>query len=369
MKIAVAASLLKPISGEATGGTEAFSSILTEGLVKKGLDVTLFATSDSKTAAKLVSVCSSKQTTGVYEGNVETRMMYQILQVSQIMEQSTEFDIIHNNYFHFFLLPIFTPFIKTPIVTTMHNHFWHYPNLRSVLVKTHNKEKDVIVFASHASKNRIGPEINAEVIHHGIDITSYPFSSKSEDYVLWLSRLIPAKGIKDAIAVSQRGKFKLIAAGGPPLLPDDKEYIAAEVEPYFSENTKYIGTVTEEEKKSLYQKAKVFLFPTHLDEEFGLVLAEAMASGTPAVAYNRGAVSEVVQDGVTGFIVDPDDASRPGKGSWIIKKQGVDGLLEAISRIGEINRADCRAHIEKNFLREQMIDKYVALYNRIAKMQ
>src|SRR5258708_1455882 len=103
MKVAIAASLLKPISSFSTGGTEMFSHLLTEGLVEKGIDVTLFATSDSQTRAKLVSVCSSKQTTGIYEGDLDIRIAYQILQSSDIMKKANQFDVIHNNYFHFFI--------------------------------------------------------------------------------------------------------------------------------------------------------------------------------------------------------------------------------------------------------------------------
>lgn len=367
IKVAVVASLLKAISPESTGGTEAFASILTEGLVKAGIDVTLFATSDSKTTATLKSVCSSKQTTNVYEGNVEIRTVYQILQVSQMMQMANQFDIIHNNYFGFYLLTAFTPFIEQPIITTMHNHFWHYPNLKETLIKTHRKEKDVIVFGSHASRNLIGDEIHAEVIHHGIDISQFHFSSTPDDYILYLSRLVPAKGIKDAVLASQKGNFKLISAGGLPLFPDDKAYIDKEVMPYFSETTPYLGAVSENEKQSLYQKAKALIFPTHLDEEFGFVMAEAMSCGTPVIAYNRGAVSEVVQDGITGFIIDPDDEQRPGKGSWVIKKKGIDGLVEAVKRIGEIDRAVCHAHVKKNFTREQMVEKYMALYKRMSE--
>lgn len=367
MRIAIAASLLKAISAETTGGTEIYSHILAEGLVQKGVNTTLFATSDSITSAKLISICSSKQTQGVYEGNVEIRMPYQLLQSANIVKMQNDFDIIHNNYFGFFAMTAFSPFTTIPIVTTMVNHFFHYPNLTDILVKTHRKDKDIVVFLSQAAKDQVGDKVTSQVIYPGIDISKFPFSASPQNHVLWLSRMIPAKGIKDAIDAARKGNFELIAAGGGALIPDDIEYIKTHVEPYFSETIKYVGSPSEEEKISLYQNAKALLFPTHLEEQFGLVAAEAMACGTPVIAYNHGAVSEVVKDGVTGFIIDPDDEDRRGKGSWIIKKQGVEGLVEAVGRIGEIDRKACHEHVEKHFTRGRMIEEYVALYEKMIK--
>lgn len=365
MRVAIAASLLKAISKETTGGTEIYSYILAEGLVKSGIDTTLFATSDSITSAKLVSICSSKQTQGVYEGNVEIRMPYQLLQSANILKLQDQFDIIHNNYFGFFAMTAFSPFTNLPIVTTMLNHFFHYPNLTDILLKTHRKDKDMVVFLSKAAQNQIGNAVTSEVIYPGIEISKFPFSETSKDYFLWFSRVIPAKGIKDAMDAAKQGKFKLIAAGGKALIPEDIEYIKTYVDPYFTEEIKYVGSPTEEEKISLYKNAKALIFPTHVEEQFGLVMAEAMACGTPAIGYNHGAISEVIVDGVTGFIIDPDNEDRPGKGSWIIKKQGVPGLIEAVQRIGEIDRQACRDHIVKNFSNEKMISEYINLYNRL----
>ncbi len=365
MRIAIAASLLKAITSGSTGGTEAFAHLLAEGLVKQGVDTTLFATSDSKTSAKLVSVCSSTQTTDVYEGNVEIRMPYQLLQSAEIIKRESEFDIIHNNYFGFFAMTAFSQFTKLPVVTTMHNHFWQYPNLKKILTETVVKGKDIVVFPSRASQNYDKGLFDSEVILHGIDISPFPFNAKSEDYFLFLSRLVPGKGIKDAMDAATVGRFKLLVAGGKAILPDDKEFIEKNVDPYFSESIVYDGVPDDTKRLELYQNAKALIFPTRLEEQFGLVAAEAMACGTPVIAYNHGALAEVVEDGKTGFIVDPDNEDRPGKGSWIIKKQGVEGIVEAVSRIGEIDRNTCRRHVEDNFTQERMIKDYIKLYERL----
>lgn len=365
MRIAVAGSLLKAVTSGSTGGTEAFAHILADGLVTHGIDTTLFATSDSKTQAKLVSVCSSKQTTDVYEGNVEIRMPYQLLQSAEIIKREKEFDIIHNNYFGFFALTAFSPFTNLPIVTTMHNHFWQYPNLKHILTQTVRKGKDMVVFPSQSSANYNTGLFDSQVIYHGIDTTPFPFSPTSHDYVLFFSRLVPAKGIKDAIDAATVGRFRLVTAGGKAILTDDKEFIEKEVDPYFSDTITYAGEPDDKKRLQLYQNAKALLFPTRLEEQFGLVSVEAMSCGTPVIAYNHGANSEVIEDGVTGFIIDQDDEDRPGKGTWIIKKQGVEGLIEAVQKIGEIDRAACRKRVEEKFTINRMIKEYIELYKKL----
>lgn len=365
MKVAIVASLLKPISPESVGGTEIFAHLLTEGLVDKGIDTTLFATSDSKTNANLESICSSEQTNGVYEGDLEVRIPYQILQASNVIKKSKEFDIIHNNYYHFYLLSGFSSFADCPIVTTMVNHYWKLPNLKSILAKTQRKNKDIVVFSSKTAQKLSDNLFESEVIYHGIDISYFPFSEKPGKYVLWYSRMVPGKGIKDAMDAAFLGGFPLIAAGGEPVRPEHKAYFAENVKPYFKGPVRNAGPSTEKEKISLYKNAKALLFPTHLEEEFGLVMIEAMACGTPVIAYNRGAVSEVVKDGITGFIIDPDEEARPGRGTWVIKKTGIEGLVEAVKRIGEIDRTACREHVKKHFTKEKMINEYINLYNRL----
>lgn len=367
MRIAVAASLLKPISRESTGGTEAFAHLLTEGLVEKGQDVTLFATSDSKTSAKLESVCSSEQTTGVFEGDLDTRIPYQVLQAGNIIDRGSEFDVIHNNYFHFYLLSTLSQLTDKPIVTTMHNHYWQMTNLKSILARSQVKGKDMVVFVSKAAQKLSDDLFESVVIPHGIDLASFSFSAKTEDYFFWFSRIDHNKGIKDAIDASYQSNFSLKIAGGMPTREKDKNYFKVHVEPNFSSTVKYAGSPSEEEKVVLYSKAKALIFPTYVEEQFGLVMVESMACGTPVIAYNRGAVSEVIEDGVTGFIIDPDNEDRPGKGSWVIKKKGVEGIVEASKRIGEIDRFACRAHVENNFTKDRMTDDYIDLYKRLTR--
>lgn len=365
MKIAILASLLRPVSSATAGGTEVFTSLLTEKLVEAGQEVTLFATSDSQTNARLSSVCSSSQTTGIFEGSVAGNLTFELLQAKNAVERSNEFDLFHNNYWAFYTFATFAGFTDRPVVTTIHNNFWQSPNAKESLIQTHQRGKDIVVFLSEQAQAKAEGKVDSVVIPNGIDTTLFPYSPTSDDYILWFSRMDPKKGIKEAIDAARSGNFKLILAGSPPNKPQNISYIDEQVRPYFSDSIQYVGPPSTEQKLHLYQHAKALLLPVLMEEQFGLVLVEAMSSGTPVIVYNRGAVAEVVKDGETGFIVDPDDEPRPGKGTWIIKKQGIEGLQEAVARIGEIDRAACRSHVENNFSLELMVSRYTSLYERV----
>lgn len=356
---------MKPISPDATGGTEVFTSLLTEKLVEAQHEVTLFATSDSQTKAHLTSVCSSHQTSGVFEGSVAGNIPFELLQAKMAIERSSDFDLIHNNYWAFYAFASFAGFTDRPVITTVHNGFWQQPNLKESLVATHKKGKDLVVFLSQQAQAKVSGLVDSVVIPNGIDTSLFPFSPTSEDYILWFSRMDPNKGIKLAIDAARSGNFQLILAGSPPNKPENITYIDEHVRPFFSDTIRYVGVPTPEQKQKLYQNAKALLLPVLIEEQFGLVLVEAMSSGTPVIVYNRGAVSEVVKDGETGFIIDPDDEPRPNKGSWIIKQQGIAGIHEAVSRIGEIDRAACRRHVENNFSLKLMVSRYISLYESV----
>jgi glycosyltransferase involved in cell wall biosynthesis len=202
------------------------------------------------------------------------------------------------------------------------------------------------------------------VVYNGIDISAYDFNRESGEYLLFVGRYMPEKGVKDAIDAALATNTQTILAGSKEYraLPYFKEYI----EPAEKSGViRDIGFVTGKKKSGLFGSAKALLFPIHWEEPFGMVMTEAMACGTPVIAYNRGSVSEIVHDGVTGFIIDEDDAERPNKGNWVIKKQGVEGLVEAIQRIGEIDRAKCRERVEEAFTVAHMVSGYEAVYKKI----
>jgi glycosyltransferase involved in cell wall biosynthesis len=291
---------------------------------------------------------------------------HEILQAATVIANADKYDIIHNNYWHYYELTSLSKFTSRPIVTTMHNHVWHYPELREILYATHQKGKDVVVFASHAVERLAQGRVDSEVIYHGIDTHTFAYSATPSEYFLWFSRLVPNKGIAHAIEAAQKEKFSLVVAGSYPVKRENQLYISEHIQPKFVDNISYVGTPDETQRVLLYQNAKALIFPTLLEEQFGLVMAEALSCGTPVIAYNRGAVSEVIEDGVTGFIIDPDEVDRPGKGSWSIKATGVEGIIEATRRINEISRAACRQRAQQLFSKELMIAQYIALYQRLA---
>ena len=156
--------------------------------------------------------------------------------------------------------------------------------------------------------------------------------------------------------------LKLIGDDAYRALPYYQTYVLPHLKHGVLEDETFFG---ESDRSEFLKNAKALLFPILWEEPFGMVMIEAMSSGTPVIAYNRGSVSEVIRDGVTGFIIDPDNVRRPGKGSWIIKEQGIAGLAEAVKRIGQIDRAVCRKHVEDNFTIEKMIDNYENIYKKI----
>ncbi|MEX2007869.1 MAG: glycosyltransferase family 4 protein [Candidatus Levyibacteriota bacterium] len=371
MRIGIAGILNKPINENAGGGTETFTFGLVEELVKRQNDVTLFATSDSTTSARLESVCSSTQSRGPKEGGVSPLISYHLLQSREILLKSQEFDIVHNNYFDSYLFTPFSNWLSCPLISTVHNDFWQFPNLRSVLEKTHRKGKDGLVFVSHKARELAGEPSDSYVIHNGIDFDKYEFNKNGGDSLIWLSRVVKNKGAKEAVEAARRTNKQLVLSGYKIESEKYEAYYDTFIKPYLSPAITDIGGITSlEEKVRFYGNAKAFLFPILWEEPFGLVMLEAMSCGTPVIAYAQGAIPEVIKDGVTGFIVNSSDNDR--RGDWIIKKTGIDGLCEAIEKIYAMleeeykeMRNSCRRHVEENFTVEKMVDNYEKLYEEI----
>lgn len=333
---------------------------VTLGLIKNGHDVTVFAPQGSVfPGVHLVCVGQSLQAQGLHLFH-EKSPRAQTAYIQEVVHYLRDFDVIHSHAEHVLL-----PFVKdlsAPVVSTIHGAgffqreqaiFRNYPD--GVYVALSNRAKQALPYI-HFSY----------VVYNGIDIdkTTYHPTPQPPPYLSWLGRFAENKGALDAIAASKTSGDVLLMIG----------FEENGQEAYFQKVKeqedgamvrlldKMIGDTT---KYSFLGNAKAFLFPIHWEEPFGLVMVEAMACGVPVVAYNRGSVAEIVKDGVTGFIIDGDDEDRPGKGSWIIKKQGVEGLVEAIRRIGEIDRHACRKHVEENFTIEKMVDGYERVYKNV----
>lgn len=312
-------------------------SVLTEGLVKKGLDVTLFATGDSQTSGKLVSVCPRPYSE---DPSVDAKVM-ECLHISEVFERSSEFDLIHN---HFDFLPLtYSELINTPVVTTIHG--FSSPSIAPVYKKYNGDTHYVAISESDKS-----PELDyIATIHHGIDIVQFPFAEAEGKYLLFFGRIHPEKGVHEAIQVAQRVGIRLIIAG----IIQDEDYFQSRVEPYLDDDAvEYIGSVGPEQRPDILGGALALLHLISFDEPFGLSLVESLACGTPVIAFGRGSIPEIVRHAETGFIVED-----------------IDHAVEAVAKARSLDRSACRQDAEKRFSSDRMASDYIRVYEEILKAE
>ncbi|MCD6500561.1 glycosyltransferase family 4 protein [bacterium] len=347
---------------------------LTEGLVKRGHDVTLFASSDSKTKAKLISnglisLNQNKkfkpfyqQVTKIKRKNFllkkairnKTILVYDVLLLSKLYQTALKrkFDIIYIGKIGHRALP-FAALCPTPTVFTQHSPL----NKFSILVLKEYKKRYpqlhfVALTKSHASP---APALFTTIINNGINLKQFKFNPKPKNYLLVTGRLDPEKGISEAIKIARIVKEKLLIVGRKI----ENNYWNKKIKPYLDNKTiKYEGFVPYYKIPKYYQNARALLFPVQWEEPFGLVMIEAMACGTPVVAFDRGSVREVIKDGKTGFIVKPFDKK---------KRTNLRGFVAAIKKIDKIKREDCRKWVEENFSLEKMVANYEKLFYKILK--
>jgi glycosyltransferase involved in cell wall biosynthesis len=332
MKIAIISPIAWRTPPRHYGPWERVVSLLAEGLVKENIDVTLYATGDSLTTAKLRSVCKAP-----YEEDRELdAKVWESLHISEVMEQAGEFDIIHNNYD--FLPLTYSGLIKTPVVTTIHG--FSSPKILPVY-KKYNK---ITHYVSISNADRSAELDYIRTVYHGIDIEKFTLNQNRGDYLVYFGRIHPDKGTREAIQVAKMAKMKLVIAG----IVQDKPYFEKYVEPYLNEDVCFIGSVGPEERDKVLGNAYALLHPIHFDEPFGLSIVEAMACGTPVLAFNRGSMPEIIQDGVNGFIVS-----------------GVEEMAEKVKEVKKIPRAACRQTVEERFTQEKMVKAYIDVYKEI----
>jgi len=319
------------------GAWETVASNIAEGLVERGWDVTLFATADSITKAKLHAVIDK----GYEEDPSQEAKVVECLQISEIMEHAAEFDLIHNNYD--FLPLTYTRLIETPMLTTIHG--FSSDNIRRV----YHKYKHDSYYTSISDSDR-DPELPyLATVFNGIDLSNLTVGKKAGDKLVFLGRIHPDKGTHLACETAQKAGMDLIIAG----IIQDENYFNEKVKPYINDKqTSYIGPVGPKERDDLFKKASAVLHLNELPERFGLVMAEAMGAGVPVIAYDRGSCREVVADGETGFLVT-----------------NVDEAVEAVKKIDTINRAACRKRVEEKFSIPTMVKAYEKVYAEIFKIE
>src|SRR5437762_10492837 len=289
MKIAHVAPVATTIPPQKSGSVETMASLLTEGLVARGHDVTLFATADSKTKAKLAAIYAHGYW---HDENMWPWELYEMLNLAAAVERAREFDIIHYEAAYYPMSLAFARLSPTPIVQTLH----HSPSAAEVALWSHYPEAPFVAISNEQARLLSGLNV-IDTVLHGIDTDNFVFRQKPDDYLLFLGRFTEGKGVLQAIEIARRVGMKLNLAAA------EVDYYRENVAPHVDgRHIVYYGEADFDAKVRLYGGARALLYPIQAREPFGLVLAEAMACGTPAAALDRGAVREVVDQGVTGMI-------------------------------------------------------------------
>jgi len=333
MKIAILSSIAWRTPPQKYGPWEQVASNITEGMVEQGIDVTLFATGDSITKGKLMSVCDQ----GYAVDPAIDPKVAECLHISNLMEQADKFDLIHNN---FDFLPLsYSQLIKTPIITTIHGFS------SSKIIPVYKKYNRGSYYVSISNSDRSSELNYTATVYNGINSNDFSFSHEPEDYLLFFGRIHPDKGVYESIQIAKKSKRRLIISG----LIQDQEYFDQKVKPFINDNNIiYVGNSGPVERNRLLGNAFALLHPISFEEPFGLSVVEAMFCGTPVIAFNRGSMPELILDGKTGFLVN-----------------NIEEALEAVNDIKVINRKDCREWATSKFSRQKMIEGYLEVYQKI----
>jgi len=317
------------------GAWETVAGNITEGLVSRGWDVTLFATRDSVTSAQLHAVVDR----GYEEDRGVDPKVAEYLHISEVFEHAAEFDLIHSHYD--FMALSYTRLVKTPVLTTIHG--FSSPRIMPV----YEKYRDGY-FVSISDSDR-APGLNyLATVYNGIDLSLYPLREGSGDRLVFLGRIHPDKGVHLAIEVARLSGLPLDIAG----IIQDQTYFREQVEPLLDQTIRYIGPVDVAGKNELFARARALLHLNTIPERFGLVLAEANAAGLPVIAMDLGSCREVIKDEQTGFLAN-----------------NVQEAVRALERIGEIDRSACRQRVHECFSIETMVQAYERVYGTIFELE
>ena len=332
MKVAVLSPVAWRTPPRHYGPWEQIASNIAEGLIKLGVEVSLFATGDSVTEGKLFSVCDS----GYEEDRSQDAKVLECMHISNLMEKAGEFDIIHNN---FDFLPLtYSALIKTPVVTTIHG--FSSPQI----IPVYKKYNSIGHYVSISNADR-SPQLEyMATVYNGLNTASFEFNNQPDDYLLYFGRIHHDKGAAEAIEIAKKSKRKLLIAG----LIQDEAYFKEKIEPQLNSTIEYVGNADPARRNALLKNACALLHPINFDEPFGMSVAEAMLCGTPVIAFNRGAMPELIVHNKTGFLV-----------------KNIDEAVEAVENIGRLKRKDCREWSSARFSAEKMVDDYLALYKKI----
>ncbi|SEN44035.1 Glycosyltransferase involved in cell wall bisynthesis [Sphingomonas gellani] len=333
MKIAMLAPISWRTPPRHYGPWELVTSLLTEALVARGVDVTLFATADSRTAGTLSAVVPAPYSE---DPSIDAKV-WEFRHLAHLFERAGEFDLIHNQAD--FPAHAFSHLVPTPMVTTIHG----FSSDR--ILPMYKPYEDRVHYVAISDADR-SPDLRyAATIHHGIPIADFPFDANGSEDLLFFGRIHPDKGVREAIDVAQATGRRLLMAG----IVQDEGYHRERVAPMIDgDRVVYNGPLGGTDRVRALGGAKALLHLINFDEPFGLSVIEALACGTPVIAMRRGSMGELIDHGVTGFLVD-----------------SLDEAIAAVDRLDEIDRAACRKAAVDRFSVERMADAYIELYREI----
>ena len=335
LRIAHIAPVATTIPPPKSGSVETMTSLLTEGLVARGHDVTLFATGDSRTTAKLAAIYPHGYW---HDQNMWPWELYEMLNLAAAVERASEFDISHYEAAYYPMSLAFARLSPTPIVQTLH----HSPGAAEVKLWSRYPEAPFVAISNEQARLLAGLNI-VETVLHGIDTTNFTFREKPDDYLLFLGRFTEGKGVLQAIDIARRVDMPLVLAA------EANDYYREKVAPLVDgTRVSYAGEVADGAKAALLGGAAALLYPVQAGEPFGLVLAEATTCGTPVAALDRGAVREVVEDGVTGGVFD-----------------SLELLVAGLPRVLALDRTRVRDVAAERFSVPRMVAGYEAVYRAL----
>jgi len=313
------------------------TSLLTEGLVARGHTVTLFATADSKTTATLAAIYPHGYW---HDENMWPWELYEMLNLAAAVERAREFDIIHYEAAYYPMSLAYARLSPTPIIQTLH----HSPSAAEIKLWARYPEAPFVAISQEQARLLAGLNV-VDVVLHGIDTEAFAFREQPDDYLLFLGRFTEGKGVLQAIEIAKRVGMRLILAAA------EENYYREKVAPHVDgRHIVYYGEADFDAKVKLYGGARALLYPIQAREPFGLVLAEAMACGAPVAALDKGAVREVVDDGVTGIVFED-----------------LETMANELSRVFDLDRRRVRDRAVARFGAGRMVDEYVKVYARIVE--
>ena len=334
LRVGVIASIAHRTPPRSYGPWEQVASTIAEGLVARGHEVTLFATADSVTSGRL----HAEAPTGYEEDRSLDAKVYEGLHIAAAFERADEFDVISNQ---FDFLPLaFSRLVDTPVVTTIHGFS------SEKIVPVYRAYNDIGHYVAISDADRHPTLSYDATIHHGIDVAAFTFQPRPGAYLLFLGRMHPHKGPDRAIEVARRAGLPLLLAG----IIQDEDFFRTKVQPHLGKDgIEYLGAVGPDERNTLLGGALALLHLISFAEPFGLSVVEALATGTPVIAYPLGSLPELIGDGSTGYLV-PD----------------VDTAVDAVAKVDLLDRAACRADADNRFTADRMVDDYAELFARVA---